>query len=86
MVKAVKIVGVRKYSFKGENGNDIGMISLSCLYKDKFTDGTACIVFNVSEKCYTYNNIKVNSNYEIAYTIVNNRNKVVAVFPIDEDK
>ena len=83
MVKVVKVVGVRRYSFKGLKGDDVKMVNLSCLYKDENTEGAGCITFNVTEKFYDNNNIKVNSSFEFAYAIENKRNKVVAVFPIE---
>lgn len=84
MVKAVKVVGARRYSFKGSRGDDVKMVTLSCLYKDEKTDGVACIGFNVSEKFYIDNKIKVNSSFEFVYAIVGSLKKVVAVFPIEE--
>lgn len=83
MVKVCKVVGVRKYSFKGIKGDEIKMVALSCLYTDEKTEGVSCIVFNVTENFYVNNNIKVNSSFEFAYAIENKRNKVVAVFPIE---
>lgn len=83
MVKSVKVVGARKYVFKGLKGDNVKMVNLSCLYKDEKTEGAGCISFNVTENFYCNNNIKVNSSYEFAYAIENKRNKVVAVFPIE---